>query len=104
MKTTHTQGKWNFGFNPYSQVSPRGQFTIKAGEVGTPVCILPIADGIGIIESTNKAQANAKLIAGAPTMLETLKTIESVLNEWNKDGKYTNLIEHAKQAIEKATK
>lgn len=47
-------------------------------------------------------EANARLIASAPELLEALKTIQSVLNGWNTEGKYINLIEHAKSAIQKA--
>lgn len=45
----------------------------------------------------------ARLIAAAPDLLQALATIESVLTGWNKEGTFTNLIEHAKTAINKAT-
>jgi len=47
-----------------------------------------------------EAEANAKLIAAAPDLLEALNVI---INEDSKGIEYSNLIK-AKQAIEKATK
>jgi hypothetical protein len=60
-----------------------------------------------------QSEANAEFICEAVNnydklkedneiLLEALKTISSVLNGWNKEGKYINLIEHAIKAIKKA--
>jgi hypothetical protein len=54
-------------------------------------------------EPTEERQSNAGLISAAPELLEAIKTIKSVLTDWNKDGKYSNLIFHAETAIKKAT-
>lgn len=52
---------------------------------------------------TPEQRANAALIAAAPDMLQALVTIKNVLTDWNKDGQYTNLIEHAATQIKRAT-
>jgi len=87
METKHTQGTWH---------SHDGQ--IYPDQTGKTICLIPYYD-----KHNEEAQANAKLIAASPQLLEALQTVESVLFEWNKDGKYTNLINHARNAINQAT-
>lgn len=98
MKTQHTPGPW--------VVQPNnGPHAIYAPNDGTdhPFVCQVYFDSRANEETKQKQEANAKLISAAPELLEALATIESVLTGWNRDGTYTNLIEHAKTAMNKAT-
>lgn len=57
-------------------------------------------------ETDEETKTFAALICHAvnnyTSLLDALKTVSNVLSDWNSDGKYTNLIEHANAAI-KAT-
>ena len=54
--------------------------------------------------SNEEAEANAKLIAAAPKLLEALTLIRGILQDRdNGTGKYKNLICHADTMINKAT-
>ena len=84
MKTTN----WNF-----SQGStPHFQGQISCEEAGNTIAVT----------YNDESGDNARLIAAAPSLLSALTTIESILTKWNDEGKYTNLIDHAQQAINKA--
>jgi len=87
METKHTQGEW---------LTKEGQ--IYSQETGVTLAMIPYFD-----EENEEQEANARLIAAAPELLKALQTISSVLTDWNNDGKYKNLIEHANTAIQKAT-
>lgn len=87
METKHTQGTWH---------SHDGQ--IYPEQTGKTICLIPYYD-----KDNEEQKANAKLICASPIILETLKTIQNVLSEWNSDGGYTNLIKYAEQAINQAT-
>lgn len=58
-----TKGKAYYEFNPISAISPNGQFTIKIGEVGLPIGLLPVP--LGGINGKGKQETNAKLISEA---------------------------------------
>lgn len=79
-----TKGQWYTEFNPISSVSPNGQFTVKAGEIGTPVCMLPMP--LGGINTTEKLKANASLISAAPEMLELLQSIMNTSEDFGREG------------------
>ncbi len=107
MKINSTPGPWNYDFNPLSSVSPNGQFNIKAGEVGTPICMMPMP--LGGINPKEKQEANAMLISAAPDMLKVLdEFIEGtdsgkfVLSAPNEDHEASIIIRMMK-AIQKAT-
>lgn len=64
---------WYYEFNPFSAVSENGQFTVKAGEVGTPICMLPMP--YGGINTREKQESNAKKLAAVPEMIDCLKDV-----------------------------
>ena len=95
-----TQGKWNLEKNSLSSLSPKGQFTIKAGEAGTPIAILSLPLG----NSGAKQLENAKLIAAAPDLLEALFYTLKALDAITIVRKPEAIIKAAELAIEKALK
>jgi hypothetical protein len=52
--------------------------------------------------SGEERKANAALIAASKDMYYALKTIKNVLESWNSEGKYANLIDHANKPLSKA--
>lgn len=100
METKHTQGKWKVGTIGKQSIMKEVQF-------GDNYRIAFCEDKKGLI-SIQEAEANAKLIASAPEMLEQLQImvkhferaelIENVYGEYDR-----NIIESAKQLIKKAT-
>lgn len=97
----HTKGEWYYEFNPLSPICEKGQFTIKAGEVGRPIAMLPMPNGG--IDAKAKQEANAKLIAAAPDLLEALERCKEALKVVC-SSKVTPFITQAEKAIDKATK
>lgn len=83
----HTAGEWH---------AKEGQ--IYPIETGKTLALIPYFD-----EENEEEKANAKLIAASPHLLSNLITIRDILESWNTDGKYKNLIEHANTAINHAT-
>jgi len=93
MKTTHTAGEWSTSAY-YDGKQSKGQI-ILSDATGKTL--------IGEIYSNKEQDANARLIASAPHLLETIQTMHSILSGWSKDGKYLNEIEYLQAAINKAT-
>lgn len=91
MKTTHTAGEWSTTAY-YDGKQSKGQI-ILSDATGKTL--------IGEIYSNKEQDANARLIASAPDLLEAL---QSCLN-WAKNGNQEHLIvfEAAQAAINKAT-
>lgn len=106
-KTSYAKGMWFYEFNPLSSVSPNGQFTIKAGEIGLPIAMLPLP--IGGINTYEKQEANAKLISAAPKLLDLLKRFVEITGDFNDmqlEEKYTDAAltyGDAKELIESLT-
>ena len=87
MKTNHTQGKWN--------IQNRG--------TNVPLYILSEDKTvIAIVTWRKESEANAKLIAAAPELLENLIRLVDRMEE-NELG-HTSSVKRAKEAINKATK
>lgn len=75
----HTDGQWHYEFSKLSNISVNGQFTVKAGVAGRPICILPMP--LGGINPKEKQEANAKLISAAPELLTMLDDCASLLEK-----------------------
>lgn len=94
---THTQGKWIIGTD-----SDRNYYItakIKADELD--MLGAPVECRIVDIFYSKEAEANARLIAAAPELLEALKTCSNALASLGgKAGEYE--VKKAKQAIAKA--
>ena len=90
MNTKHTAGTWH---TKDGQIYPQ--------ETGKAIAVIPYFD-----KENGEQEANEKLIAAAPDMLNALKTINSILSDWNNTetgkGKYRNLIFYIESAINKA--
>lgn len=71
MKYKHTLGKWKYEFESISGISPKGHFNIKAGSANTTIAMLPLPLW-GELGGC-KQEANARLMASAPKMIELLE-------------------------------
>ena len=105
METKHTKGQWkttevhngyySIGTGAVEYINTKGQ--LKQG-------YRPIAFVGGNYCSVDEAQANAKLIASAPELLDALKMIRKELKHGNYKGNHVNgMIQVAEEAIVKAT-
>lgn len=69
---------WHSEFTKLPIYSPNGHYTVKEGEVGTPVCILLRPFG----GNSKIQEARLKLIESAPELLEALQDfVEAVEDE-----------------------
>lgn len=65
--------KWYYEFTQLSSISPNGQFTIKVGEVGTPIAILPVP--IGRKDGKEQQEQVAKFITASPELFKQLNKL-----------------------------
>ena len=95
MKTTHTAGEWTLN------EQNREDMTIRAGKNGFVIAEVTSTGVAHFLGNQSEAEANARLIAASPDLLEAL---QSCLN-WAKNGNQEHLIvfEAAQAAINKAT-
>lgn len=100
MKTKHTKGTWAVQENT---VLKDGSYVIKSGN--TLIGFASDSDTL----SKDETEANAKLIAAAPELLEALKRANATMkllkgtNKLHKDDLLLVAIERAESAIKKAT-
>ena len=95
MTTQHTPGNWNF-----HPTAGGHQFAIysDADEASRDIGL--------VYNRGEQSKADAKLMAAAPDLLQAIKTIQGVLQDWDNAtgaGTYKNLICHAETAIQRAT-
>lgn len=97
---------WYYEFSPLSGLSPNGQFTIKEGDVGTPIACLPVAMLIDLEKAKLNQETNAKLISQSPIMykwcMKRLKAMQKVKDAGLLDPKVLNEYKEL-LAIKKAT-
>ena len=95
----HTSGQWTWNGNNDNGVNSKNEFLIVTEN--TCIAKIPHMGSSKIVTTTTgEAEANAKLIAAAPELLEALET----LSKWvilNSDAIPSELI-YAKVAIAKA--
>ncbi|MBK5213594.1 MAG: hypothetical protein JJE55_08050 [Flavobacteriaceae bacterium] len=94
MESRHTKGDWQVrthSYNPQHSSAIVSNHTILVADIY-----------INSHSNCNEAEANAKLIAAAPDLLETLQNIIGVLEAIGSGD--TIIAKAAKEAIEKATK
>lgn len=90
-KTQHTPGPWNI--NHGANYLP----SVSSSVTHTKICdIAGQDDDAGIKDFQNESEANARLIAAAPELLEALKEADIDLN--------SNQIETARKRIKEAIK
>ena len=90
----HTQGKWEVISDP---------FAIRVTHRPAPHTVRRICEISTQHKTVDEAEANAKLIASAPELLEALKKF-TILNDKDHYKDIAGLIQNARMAIEKATK
>lgn len=101
MKTKHTQGNWRF------EISSRG---LNTYQLSTDEQVIGILETSQEVESVREAEANAKLIAAAPDLLEALNDVYNLANQdfitkmpLNVQFVFGAIQERSKEAIKKAT-
>lgn len=90
METKHTKGEW--------QVDRRALLRVCVNDMTIANCGGAVSN-----DSLEEAQANAKLIAAAPELLEALVGLRSFINELTFDYPGDELIIMVDNAIKKAT-
>ncbi len=93
MKTNFTKGEWNVGFEDFTS-----KYEVPYVEVNSGAKLIAKAT---YGKDTKEREANAKLIAAAPILLENLIRCVDRLEE-NGFGSMS-AVERAKKAIKKAT-
>lgn len=101
----HTPGPWWLGRDP----SHFGSLTSITGGSDSTGGIRSVAEVGGL--DIDEAEANARLISAAPDMLEVLKKLDDLRNEWRNNDNFSsidymdeidNLAEDIRAAIAKA--
>ena len=91
MKTTHTAGNWH---------AHDGQ--IYPEQTGKTLALIPYFD-----KGNEEMQANARIIAAAPDMMEalneTLTALKAIAADYPEDTYWNEVIQKAEEAIQKAT-
>lgn len=95
MKTQHTPGPWiinehtnkNFGID------------LTEGKKGKVICNVTSH----YIAEHKEAQANSRLIAAAPELLDALQSITETLHQMKRDNTVSGMLYVAELAIKKAT-
>ena len=99
MNYKHTQGEWGVDYG--------GGTLVYAVDCGTTICEINHYrrnGGEGDEQPEDEAEANAKLIASAPKLLEALRQfIHSVEHEGLVSGRVVDAVRHANEVINNAT-
>lgn len=105
METKHTKGQWslNYSFTAKDLKDSEGSIAIKSDVNDRPWIAEAkgshVNDGMGLEEF----EANAKLIAAAPELLEALKGCIHWMSKVNLSDEGDQAIQLAEKAIKKAT-
>lgn len=99
-KVSHTPGPWNATTNDHSNDAYYG-FKQIISENGWYICDVAGNAGLSALPTT-EAEANAKLIASAPELLEALKGLTAYFKYMVKDPHFKEYVD-AVNAIKKAT-
>lgn len=91
----HTPGKWHF------RTGMSDNFCEIIGDYGTNKTIA-VAPKDCFVED-EEAEANGRIIAAAPDMLEALKEALDQLESWNQESEDTFTMKRIREAINKAT-
>ena len=96
METKHTKGKWV----ATDDVTPKRQKMIFAKGTNILIAFVQNED----VESDTERDANAKLIAAAPELLETLTELLESYKMYVKNPSQSEFVINAENIINKATK
>lgn len=96
METKHTKGEWKI----VSKSKHRGWININSKK---GIIARSFHGDMEPIVTVEEAEANVKLIAAAPDLLEALQSIVGTLENEGVSWRYENEINLAKNAIKKAT-
>ena len=102
MKTKHTAGQWTVGNFPFLHVESNGKWVCQTSDIKNTAPFLSDEYAEESKRVKEEQEANAKLIASAPDLLQTLIELREYLNPddyAHKDG----IIEKIGNAIKKAT-
>lgn len=105
-ESKHTPGPWIFEPTEVGG-GPWPHYGLINGRDGGPVPIHIVLDPKLDVEDDYEAQANARLVAAAPELLEALQAIIQRENDFNRWGQGTligdSVADNARRAIAKAT-
>lgn len=90
---TYTKGPWNY-------IDAPGYNTIEGNN--ETIAVIPNADYFRANIKTEEGQANIKLIAAAPEMLEALVECLSCIDQHTEDPVIGPIIKHTQKVIAKA--
>lgn len=93
MKNNHTGGEW---------IINDAHATIT-NKIGTVICMIPAHIQESGASYTNESNRNMRLIAAAPTLLDTCQSALSSLKDMRQDATITGIIVVLEMAINKAT-
>lgn len=96
MSTKFTHGPWNV-VNEIPGFTMIGGKTEDDGKIHNAIC------EVYQPEKNKQSEANAKLIAAAPELLEALNEALDQLESWNNESEDTFTMKRIREAIKKAT-
>lgn len=98
MKTKHTPGPWKFVKTiQHPEEKDQAVSFIQTSKTCYDLCFMK-----GFF-TEEEAEANARLIAAAPELLDTLESIVETLHQMRRDETVSGMLFIATQAIQKAT-
>ena len=95
-ETKHTPGPWRF----YTDPQPNGCPIVGNGR---GLMLAMLAHSVNYPDQRDEANANARLIASAPELLEALRAVDVLFGHLATDSTQRIWLDNARAAIAKAT-
>lgn len=96
-ETKHTPGRWSIARDPRPGMDWNSHIVDK--KRGHAICFMAHSDGA----SPERDEANARLIAAAPDLLEALRAVDVLFGHLATDSTQRIWLDNARAAIAKAT-
>ena len=101
LMSTHTPGPWTYDEQLADSGNKETEMVGESEHLYEPVCVIPHDDITE--EGEREIQANARLIAAAPDLLEALRGVLDIGKRDLTNPKYDGFFESARRAVQKAT-